>query len=130
MSKYFSPFYLKIDLRICKSAADFERLRDDNNIPVKELSGRKMMELKKTIDIIFYDTQTFCIAAYVSKGEKTVTFVNEFPEFLLSLPALSFVDTFDFSDLEMDIVLDKISASGMNSLSKKEKAFLESHSKK
>jgi hypothetical protein len=42
---------------------------------------------------------------------------------------INFVKSYDFSDMDVDTILEKISASGMESLTRKEKSFLESQSK-
>ena len=130
MSKYFSSIYTKLDLRICKTPADFEKIRDDNGIPEEKIDGKRLMALKKDCDFLFYDTNTYCIVAFIHKGEKEIKFVEELTDYFMSLPSLSFKKEVDFSELEIDAILDKISANGMASLTKKEKAFLESDSKK
>lgn len=130
MSKYFSPIYAKLDLRMCKTPADFEKIRDDNGIPEEKIDGKRLMTLKKDCDFLFYDTNTYCIVAFIHKGEKEIKFVKELTDYFMSLTSLSFKKEVDFSELEIDVILDKISANGMKSLTKREKAFLESHSKK
>lgn len=130
MSKYFDNKYLKIDLRICNSIVDFERLRDDNGIPVNKLSGKKLLQFKESLDFIFLDSTRFNIIAYTYKGEKEVVYVDELSEYLTSMKSVTFTKFYDFSDMDVDTVLEKISDSGMESLSKKEKAFLKNQSKK
>jgi len=128
MSKYFDNKYIKIDLRMCNSVADFERLRDDNNIPVGKLDGKKLMEMKKIADFIFCDSTRFNIIAYLRKNETEVTYVDELAEYFTSMKAITFVKSYDFSDMDLDTVLEKISTSGMTSLTRKEKAFLKNQS--
>jgi len=129
MSKYFDNKYIKIDLRMCNSVADFERLRDDNNIPVGKLDGKKLMEMKKIADFIFCDSTRFNIIAYLRKDETEVTYVDELAEYFTSMKAITFVKSYDFSDMDLDTVLEKISTSGMASLTRKEKVFLKNQSK-
>jgi hypothetical protein len=129
MSKYFDNKYIKIDLRMCNSVADFERLRDDNNIPVGKLDGKKLMEMKKIADFIFCDSTRFNIIAYIRKDETEVTYVDELAEYFTSMKAITFVKSYDFSDMDLDTVLEKISTSGMASLTRKEKVFLKNQSK-
>ena len=124
MSKYFNNRYIKIDLRMCNSVVDFERLRDDNGIPDSKLSGEKLMDLKETVDFIFCDFARFNIIAYVYKGETKVIYVDDLSEYLTSMKSITFTKLYDFSDMDVDTVLEKITTSGMESLSKKEKAFL------
>jgi len=47
---------------------------------------------------------------------------------LYSMKPITFVKSYDFSDMDVDTVLEKISTSGMESLTRKEKAFLKSQS--
>jgi len=128
-SKYFDNKYIKIDLRMCNSVADFEKLRDDNNIPVSKFSGKKLMEMKKTADFLFCDSIRFNIIAYINKGTTEVIYVDELAEYFVSMKPINFVKSYDFSDMDVDTILEKISASGMESLTRKEKSFLESQSK-
>ena len=134
MSKFFSPIYAKLDLRMCKTPADFEKIRDGNGIPEEKIDGKKLMQIKKDCDFLFYDTNTYCIIAFIHKGEKEIKFVKELFDYFNSLPTLSFKKNDAVVDvdhqMDIDVILDKISASGMASLTKKEKAFLESQSKK
>lgn len=130
MNNNFSPIFGKFDLRRCNNISDFERVRDDNDIPESELDCNKLMGLKKSYDIIFYDMNTFNIIAYIRKGQDEVKYVAELAQFLKDLSPLSLKKDADFSDLELDNILDKISATGVDSLNKKEKLFLENQSKK
>jgi protein associated with RNAse G/E len=114
---------------MCNSVADFERLRDDNNIPVGKLDGKKLMEMKKIADFIFCDSTRFNIIAYIRKDETEVTYVDELAEYFTSMKAITFVKSYDFSDMDLDTVLEKISTSGMASLTRKEKVFLKNQSK-
>ena len=126
MKKYFSSKYIKIDLRIVNSVADIERLRDDNGIPKEKMSPKKVLITKESCDIIFYDATTFYMVAFIYKGETTINYVDELSEYLNSLTSIDFVKSYDFTDMSVDSVLDKIGATGLESLSQKEKSFLES----
>lgn len=128
MSKYFDNKYIKIDLRMCNSVADFERLRDDNGIPNSKFDGGKLMKLKKTADFLFCDSTRFNIIAYINKGTTEVIYVDELAEYFDSMKPITFVKSYDFSDMDVDTILEKISSSGMESLTRKEKAFLKSQS--
>jgi hypothetical protein len=129
MKNYFSSKYIKIDLRMCNTIADIERLRDDNGIPKSKMSPKKVMETKGYCDVVFYDAITFYMVAYIYKDETTINFVDEMTDYLNSIKAIDFVKSFDFDDMSVDTVLDKIGATGFESLTRKEKAFLESQSK-
>jgi hypothetical protein len=126
MKKYFSSKYIKVDLRIVNSVADIERLRDDNGIPKEKMSPKKVLKIKESCDIIFYDATTFYIVAFIYKDETTINYVDKLSEYLNSLTSIDFVKSYDFTDMSVDSVLDKIGATGLESLSQKEKSFLES----
>jgi hypothetical protein len=70
------------------------------------------------------------MVAYIYKDETKINFVDEMYDYLNSIAPIDFVKSFDFNDMSVDTVLDKIGATGFESLSRKEKAFLESQSKK
>jgi len=113
---------------MCNSVADFERLRDDNGIPATKFDGGKLMEMKKTADFLFCDSTRFNIIAYINKGTTEVIYVDELAEYFASMKPITFTKFYDFSDMDVDTVLEKISTSGMESLTRKEKAFLKSQS--
>jgi len=110
-----------IHLNKFKSVEDFKRLLDENNI--KNIDAAKLFEHKESgYTKIFFDKDTFIAFAYVHKSSKDIIIQDDFKDFLKDLPSLSFKPTNVV--LNVDVILEKISEKGIDSLSKKEKEFL------
>jgi len=116
---------IKIDLRLYKTSKQLQERFDALNFP-SNMSVKKTIEMKKTADILFFDSKTLNIFAYVPKFESNIVLLDEFSSFLMNSEKEIEVDAI----LDIDIILEKISKKGVNSLNKKEKEFLEAESKK
>jgi hypothetical protein len=116
---------IKIDLRLYKTSKQLQERFDALNFP-SNMSVKKTIEMKKTADILFFDSNTLNIFAYVPKFESNIVLLDEFSSFLMNSEKEIEVDAV----LDIDIILEKISKKGVNSLNKNEKEFLEAESKK
>jgi hypothetical protein len=58
-------------------------------------------------------------------SKKEITFQDDFKSFLKEMPSISFSND-DSVYLDVDVILEKISERGVDSLSRKEKEFLDS----
>jgi len=130
MKNIYSFRYIKIDMSIFRSSDDFRKLFDDNNISLSRISVEKVVKMKSICDYIFLDPITFRIVAYLRKGSISIEFVDDISKYLIDYPSLSYTKEYDFSNLSIDGILDKISSDGISSLSIEEKLFLEKMSKK
>jgi hypothetical protein len=117
---------ISIHLTRFKSVEDFQNLLDDNDI--KNIDAKKLFEHKEAgYTKIFFDKTTFEAIAYVHKlSKKEITFQDDFKSFLKEMPSISFSNNDDSSSLDVDVILEKISERGVDSLSRKEKEFLDS----
>lgn len=117
---------ISIHLTRFKSVEDFQNLLDDNGI--KNIDPKKLFEHKEAgYTKIFFDKTTFEAIAYVHKlSKKEITFQDDFKSFLKEMPSISFSNNDDSSSLDVDVILEKISERGVDSLSRKEKEFLDS----
>ena len=116
---------ISIHLTKFNSVDEFQKLIDDNklvNIDAEKLFEHKQKGYLKG----FLDKETHRIIAYTHKNDKKkIQFQDEFLDFLKNLKS---IDTQkEEVELSIDMILDKISANGIDSLSKKEKTFLESN---
>ena len=116
---------ISIHLTRFKSIEEFKNLLDDNGI--ENVDAKKLFEHKEAGYIkIFFDKTTFEAIAYVHKSsKKEITFQDDFKSFLKEMPSISFSND-DSIDLNVDVILEKISEKGIDSLSRKEKEFLDS----
>jgi hypothetical protein len=116
---------ISIHLTRFKSVEDFQNLLDDNGI--ENIDAKKLFEHKEAgYTKIFFDKTTFEAIAYVHKlSKKEITFQDDFKSFLKEMPSISFSND-DSVYLDVDVILEKISERGVDSLSRKEKEFLDS----
>lgn len=119
---------ISIHLNRFKSVEDFQRLLDDNGI--ENIDANKLFEHKESgYTKIFFDKNTFEAVAYVHESsKKEIIFQDNFKDFLKNMPSLSFKTDTKMS-LDVDVILEKISEKGIDSLSKKEKEFLDNLNK-
>jgi hypothetical protein len=131
--KSFSFELFKIDLRIINTVDNCKRLLKDNDITEDKVSAEKLFALKTTVDIIFFDKVTFSIFAFIRKREKQIEFVKELNDELFEIESIKYVKiepTIQSETLKLDNILEKISTKGMNSLTPREREFLDLQSKK
>ena len=119
---------VSIHLKRFKSVEDFQKLLDENGI--QNLDATKLFEHKESgYTKIFFDKNTFEAVAYVHESsKKEIVLQDNFKDFLKSMPSLAF-KTDTKIVLDVDVILEKISEKGIDSLSKKEKEFLDSLNK-
>jgi gamma-glutamyl phosphate reductase len=118
---------LSIHLTRFNTVEEIEKVLVDNNI--KTLCAEKLFEHKEKGYLkVFIDGQTQCVIAYTHKDDKKkIQFQEEFTNFLKNMKSINF--SREVEDLSIDIILDKISSKGIDSLTKREKLFLENNSK-
>lgn len=126
-NKKFSSI-IKIDLTKCETVSDVTQVKINSGIPLDRFDPSMILEYKKTIDVLFVDSVLFGVFACINKGESEIRFCKDFKDFLIDTPSVSTVEMISF-DIDIDLILDKISSSGIESLSKIEKRFLKRQSK-
>lgn len=126
-NKKFSSI-IKIDLTKCETVSDVTQVKINSGIPLDRFDPSMILEYKKTIDVLFVDSVLFGVFACINKGESEIRFCKDFKDFLIDTPSVSTVEMISF-DMDIDLILDKISSSGIESLSKIEKRFLKRQSK-
>jgi hypothetical protein len=111
-------------LKRFKSVESFQKLLDDNGI--QNLDATKLFEHKESgYTKIFFDKNTLEAVAYVHESsKKEIIFQDDFKEFLKNMKSLS-SKTDNKIVLDVDVILEKISKKGIDSLSKKEREFLD-----
>lgn len=116
---------LSIHLTKFNSVSEIEKALSDNNIT--NFCAKKLFEHKKNGYLkVFFDKTTQRIIAYTHKDDKKkIQLQTEFKDYLKNLKSISTKK----KDLSLDNILDKISESGIDSLTKREKSFLETNSK-
>lgn len=131
--KNYSFNFIKVDLRIINTLENCIRILKDNNISEEKVSAQKLFDLKSSIDIIFFDDQNLSLVAFIRKKEKQIEFVKEFYDDLHDLDALKYTKkqiNLQSETLKLDLILEKISSKGLNSLTPREREFLDNQSKK
>lgn len=122
-----------IDLKSAKSVNDINDLLMANKL--MSLDSNKLFAMKQKGYLkIFINEKTFDTIAFTHKEDKSkIKFTKSYLENLSKLESIS-LDAIDISEsiknLSIDDILDKISLSGMDSLTKLEKNFLAENSKK
>lgn len=118
---------LSIHLTQFNTVEDIERALIDNNI--KTLCASKLFEHKEKGYLkVFIDKETQAVIGYTHKdNKKKVQLQDEFTDFLKNMKSITFAK--EVEELSIDIILDKISSKGIDSLTKREKLFLENNSK-
>lgn len=118
---------IKIEMKNFKSVESIDKLFLENDI--EGFSAKKIFEMKDSADVFFLDLENKNIFAYIPKGKKEIKYL--FFEDLKSLTCLSKeLKEIEKDSLSLNFILEKISKSGMNSLSIVEKEFLKNESKK
>jgi hypothetical protein len=120
--------FIKIDLRLYPKLKDLKKLLEDNGISEKNISSKKLHENRYLVDVFIFDPITFLTVAYLPKSSKDYVVVKDLLSALKDLKSLAF--TVEVKPLSLDSILEKISSSGMNSLTNEEKQFLDLQSKK
>lgn len=111
---------LVIHLNRFKSIEDFKRLFEDNNITT--LSPEKTFNsIQDGWKKVFIDKTTGYIIGYFHKDSKHLVIETDFMDFLNNAPSITFSKTV----LDVDTILEKIHKHGVESLSKREKEFLD-----
>lgn len=116
---------LSIHLTKFNSVSEIDKALSDNNIT--NFCAKKLFEHKEKGYLkVFFDLTTQNIIAYTHKDDKKkIQLQTEFKDYLKNLKSISTKK----KDLSLDNILDKISESGIDSLTKSEKSFLETNSK-
>jgi hypothetical protein len=131
--KSFSFNFYKIDLRIINTLENCQRLLKENGVSDENVSAQKLFELKSTVDVIFLDQETFSIVAFIRKRERQIEFVKELFDEMFDIESFKYVKkdpTPQAETLKLDFILEKISSKGLNSLTPREREFLDNQSKK
>ena len=113
---------------------NIERLLIDNGLN-DELCSKILAGMKaKGVDKLYVDSKTFeTVAAVYSSNPLKVMWEESFMVELLNKKSIKFegqkpkAKNVGSAKLDVDVILDKISESGINSLSKEEKEFLNSN---
>jgi hypothetical protein len=118
-----------ISLHLTKfnSTSELEKVLVDNNIT--NFCAKKLFEHKEKGYLkVFFDKTTQNVVAYTHKdNKKKIQLQDEFTDFLKNLKSIDY--NREVGELSIDIILDKISLTGIDSLTKREKLFLENNSK-
>lgn len=117
--------YIKVDLRRCNSAVEFNELIKENGISPDKLSGKDLFELKKALDIVFLDPKEFEIHFFVYRGEDYIRMYDDHLTFLLQMPPLFTQKMATFKKMSLDAILDKINRTGIESLNARERKYLD-----
>lgn len=122
-----------IDLKSTKSVNDILDLLKVNKL--MSLDAKKLFASKQNGYLkVFIDDKTFDTIAFVHKDDKSK--IKPTKSYLANLAklesiSLDVINTNEsIENLSIDDILDKISLSGLNSLTKSEKNFLSENSKK
>lgn len=112
-----------INLKKYSTKEEFEKLGSDNGL---SLDGKKLVEYRNRFTKIFVNRVDMSVVA-AQLGDGSIRLTSE------GISTLSKVDNLQMGILEDDFtidgILDKISESGVNSLTAKEKIFLKKNSK-
>lgn len=124
----YSINFIRIELNKIKSVEDARKILASNNIQEKDIKPEKVFSAKEFHKTLFFDASTLYLIAYIKKGESNLTFVPEFYQLFTDSKPLEAKE--DKVILSLDTILDKISKTGIGSLSRSEKVFLNESSKK
>lgn len=118
---------ISIHLTKFNSVSEIGKVLTDNNIT--NFCAQKLFEHKEKGYLkVFFDKTTQRVIAYTHKdNKKKIQLQDEFTDFLKNLKSIDY--TREVDELSIDIILDKISLTGIDSLTKREKIFLENNSK-
>jgi hypothetical protein len=122
---------LKIDLRLINTIENTKRILEDNGIESDMLDIQVLFSLKSNYDILYLDRRTFNIFAFSYKRDSKINLTSEFEKMLRDFESIKFVKREKTSgelEFRLDSILEKISLKGIDSLTKKEREFLDSQS--
>jgi len=118
---------LAIHLNKFKTIEDLSKMLEDNGISI--LDAQKILTFKNEgYTKLFIDSETHKLKAFCHislKGD--IKLCEDYVSELKNMKSLDVVK--EPKDLSIDSILDKINNTGLNSLNKYEKAFLENNSK-
>ena len=123
----YSINFIRIDLNRINSVEDARKILSSNNIQEKDIKPEKVFLAKESHQSLFFDASTLYLIAYIKKGESNMIFVPEFTQLFVDTKPLKVNEK--NVNLSMDFILDKINKTGLQSLSNKEKEFLNESSK-
>lgn len=129
MKNLFSINFLKVDLRKLNNIKEAKKLLLDNNVSSDKVCSKKLFANKKIADVVFLDKNTFNVIAYIRKGENSITLVDELTELFMNSKPIEFAKEVYVDITNVDLILEKIGAQGLTSLTKKERNILDDHSK-
>jgi hypothetical protein len=117
---------ISIHLRRFKSVEDFERLFEDNELDNLDPEACHKLMLEGFTKV-FIDKETHKIIGFCHSQDKKLIQISE--DFILHLKTMNSL-TFKPSpnNFSIDSILDKINELGIDSLTKKEKEFLNNNS--
>jgi hypothetical protein len=116
--------YIKIDLRKCINAKEFEALLQENGITPDQCKGNVLVELKAVYDFIFLDPKEFNIMFFIYRAENAVMMFDTHLDYLKIMKPISSNYLKSNYQLSLDNILDKINKHGIDSLTLLEKKFL------
>jgi len=125
----FSFNFIRIDIKNIKTLEDCKRILADNDIKTKDIDPEKIFNAKSKHDVLFFDSVTLLLVAYIKKNGKDISLVYDLIDEMTALQPIN-EKTKDTSELTLDFILDKINSFGFKSLTEKEKLYLDSSSKK
>lgn len=107
---------------------DFEKVLKFNGI--ENVDANKLVDHKKNGYLkIFFDRKTSNPIAFTHNSDKKkIHFQENYLDFLKNMPSLSYESDYK-KNLDVDTILEKISAQGINSLTKVEKEYLDNLNK-
>lgn len=117
---------ISIHLKRFKSAEDFQKLLDDNNLD--DINSESLYTLMlEGYTKIFLDINTHKIVALTHQEDKKLIQISE--DFIVHLRKMNSI-TFKSRrpNLTVDSILDKINLTGIESLTEREKEFLKNNS--
>jgi len=118
---------LAIHLNKFKTIEDLSKMLEDNDIYI--LDAQKILTFKNEgYTKLFIDSETHKLKAFSHTSLKgDIKLCEDYVSELKNMKSLDVVK--EPKDLSIDSILDKINNTGLNSLNKYEKAFLENNSK-
>jgi hypothetical protein len=119
-----------IHLTRFQTLEDFRKMLKDNGISAY-IEAKVLVNLKHDGYLkLWLDNQTFRTIAWTQlPDKKRVHFSDDYSQYLKDMNSVTFIDSVDRSQLNLDFILDKIATSGIESLTPHEKEFLDKCSK-
>jgi hypothetical protein len=114
-----------IHLRRFKSVEEFQTLLDDNNLD--QIDPESLFNLMLDgYTKLFLDVNTFKIVGLTHQENKRLIQISE--DFILFMKNMNSITIKSSKILTIDAILDKITSKGIESLTKREKEFLNNNS--